>query len=121
MMSEYICKIQNITKEFPGVKALKGVSFNIKRGEIHAIIGENGAGKSTLMNILSGVFSPTSGELIFDDKPIRFTSTRAAQHAGIAMIHQELSLAPYMSVSENVFQGRMVKKSVGIYRWENHE
>ena len=83
-MSEYICRIKNITKEFPGVKALNNVSFDIKRGEIHAIVGENGAGKSTLMNILSGVYQQSSGELEFDDEPVRFTSTKMARQKGIS-------------------------------------
>ena len=113
-MSDYICRIKNITKEFPGVRALNNVSFDIKRGEIHAIIGENGAGKSTLMNILSGVYQQTSGELEFNDEIVRFTSTKMARQKGISMIHQELSLAQHMTVAENVFQGRMLKNKLGL-------
>ena len=113
-MSDYICRIKNITKEFPGVRALNNVSFDIKRGEIHAIIGENGAGKSTLMNILSGVYQQTSGGLEFNDEIVRFTSTKMARQKGISMIHQELSLAQHMTVAENVFQGRMLKNKLGL-------
>lgn len=113
-MSEFMCRIQNIVKQFPGVTALKDVGFDVKRGEIHAIIGENGAGKSTLMNVLSGVDPQTSGSIEFDGKPVHFTSPLQAQHAGIAMIHQELSLARYMTVAENIFQGRLLKNRFGF-------
>lgn len=115
-MSECICRIKKITKEFPGVRALKEVSFDIRYGEIHAIIGENGAGKSTLMNILSGVYEPTAGEVEFDGRPVRFTNPTEAQHAGISMIHQELSLAAAMTVAENIFQGRMPKNRFGFIK-----
>lgn len=113
-MEENICRIMNITKTFPGVVALDNVSFDIKKGEIQAIIGENGAGKSTLMNILSGVYHPDSGQVEFDGKNVRFKDPRDAQHHGIAMIHQELSLARYMTVAENIYQGRMPVNGVGM-------
>ena len=96
MEREIICKIENITKEFPGTKALDQVSFDIAKGEIHAIVGENGAGKSTLMNILSGVYHPEGGRVIFEGQECHFASTNEARQAGIAMIHQELSLASQM-------------------------
>jgi len=114
MSENNICKIVNITKVFPGVVALKNVSFDIKKGEIHAIIGENGAGKSTLMNILSGVYHPEEGHIEFDGKVVKFKDPRHAQDTGIAMIHQELSLSRYMSVAENIYQGRMLKNAVGL-------
>ena len=109
-----ICKIVNVTKVFPGVIALKDVSFDIKKGEIHAVIGENGAGKSTLMNILSGVYHPDEGHIEFEGNVVKFRDPRHAQHTGIAMIHQELSLSRSMSVAENIYQGRMLKKSFGF-------
>jgi ABC-type sugar transport system ATPase subunit len=113
-MSKVICKIANITKVFPGVKALDDISFNIEQGEIHAVIGENGAGKSTLMNILSGVYFPDGGYVEFNGKKNDFKNTRDAQHVGIGMIHQELSLAIHMSVADNIFQGRMLKNKFGF-------
>lgn len=113
-MSEYICRIKNITKEFPGVKALNQISFDIKKGEIHAIIGENGAGKSTLMNILSGVYQQSGGELEIGGEIVHFTSTKMARQKGVSMIHQELSLAAHMTVAENVFQGRMLRNKWGL-------
>lgn len=114
MSENNICRIVNITKRFPGVIALNNVSFDIRKGEVHAIIGENGAGKSTLMNILSGVYHPDEGHVEFDGKVYKFKDPRHAQDIGVAMIHQELSLSKYMSVAENIFQGRMLKNSVGL-------
>jgi len=113
-MSENICDFVNITKSFPGVKALNNVSFNIVKGEVHAVIGENGAGKSTLMNILSGVYLPDKGYIEFDSETVRFKDTKDAQNHGIAMVHQELSLAKYMTVADNIFQGRMIKKTLSF-------
>lgn len=114
MEREIICKIENITKEFPGTKALDQVSFDIAKGEIHAIVGENGAGKSTLMNILSGVYHPEGGRVIFEGQECHFASTNEARQAGIAMIHQELSLASQMTAAENVFINRMPKNRFGF-------
>ena len=109
MSEEIICKIDNIVKQFPGTTALDHVSFDVKRGEVHAIVGENGAGKSTLMNILSGVFPPTEGTVTFNGKECHFSSPSEAEQAGIAMIHQELSLSPTMTAAENVALPLMFK------------
>jgi ABC-type sugar transport system ATPase subunit len=114
MASDIICRFENITKSFVGAVALKGVNFDVRKGEIHAIVGENGAGKSTLMNILSGVYHPDEGQIHFDGAPVRLRDPRHAQHIGIAMIHQELSLCRSMSVAENVYQGRMLKNALGF-------
>ena len=114
MSSEVICRVRNVTKEFPGVVALKDVSFDILKGEVHAVIGENGAGKSTLMNILSGVYKADGGSVEFEGKKVEFQQPREAQESGIAMIHQELSLSPHMSASENIFIGRMPKNKFGF-------
>jgi ABC-type sugar transport system ATPase subunit len=114
MGDDHICKITGVTKTFTGVHALKNVDLDILRGEIHGVIGENGAGKSTLMNILSGVFHPDSGTIEFDGHVVRLKDTRHAQGIGIAMIHQELSLARSMTVAENIFQGRMLKNALGL-------
>ena len=114
MTDNIICKINGISKNFPGVKALDNVSFDVAEGEIHALVGENGAGKSTLMNILTGVYQPTSGTIHFDGRDVHFANPRQAQAAGIAMIHQELSLSPALSIAENIFQGRLPKNKLGL-------
>lgn len=114
MSDKVICSIQNITKEFPGVKALNNVSFDVYEGEIHAIVGENGAGKSTLMNILSGVYHQTSGKVVYNGKEVHFNAPIEANHEGIAMIHQELSLSATLSVAENIFQARLPKNKLGL-------
>lgn len=96
-----------VTKRFPGVVALDGVSFRVGAGEVRALIGENGAGKSTLLKILAGQYQPDGGELIVDGSPRRFATPRESQDAGIAIIHQELQLAPDMSVAENLMMGAL--------------
>ncbi len=114
MSEKIICSISHVCKEFPGVKALDDVNFDVREGEIHAIVGENGAGKSTLMNILSGVYKPTSGKIIFDDKEVSPNAPIEASALGIAMIHQELSLSHTLSVAENIFQARQPKGKLGL-------
>ena len=113
-MQRTICSIEHITKEFPGVTALSDVSLNIREGEIHAIVGENGAGKSTLMNILSGVYKPTRGRVLFDGNEMHLHAPADAARLGIAMIHQELSLSATLSVAENIFQGRLPRNRIGL-------
>jgi ABC-type sugar transport system ATPase subunit len=110
----HICRVVDVTKTFSGVVALQGVSFGVRRGEIHGVVGENGAGKSTLMNILSGVFPPDHGVVEFDGAAVRFREPREAQRLGVAMIHQELSLSRAMSVADNIFQGRMLRTPLGF-------
>ncbi len=102
---EPILEIREVTKYFPGIKALDGVHLAIRPGEVHALIGENGAGKSTLVKILTGVYFPTSGEVLLDGKPVHFKDALEAQSAGIAAIHQEASMFPDLSVTENIFMG----------------
>lgn len=121
MKEEIIYSVKNITKQFPGVTALNNVSMEIKKGEILAVIGENGAGKSTLMNVLFGVYPPTKGELIFEGEHILPFDPLKAQEKGIAMIHQELSLAPALSVAENIFVGRLPKNKIGMLDKERLE
>lgn len=111
---EPILEIKNITKEFPGVKALDDVSFSIMPGEVHAIVGENGAGKSTLMNILSGVFQPTSGEVKLEGNVVNFQEPKDAQNHGISIIHQEFSLIPQLNGIDNIFLGREIKQKNGL-------
>lgn len=114
MGTDVLVKFEAITKKFPGVVALQEVSFDVKKGEVHSIVGENGAGKSTLMNILSGVYLPSSGEFYFDGGYVNFKQPLESQKAGIAMIHQELSVAPKLSVMENIFIGRLKKNKLGL-------
>ncbi len=114
MTNSHVVTITNITKNYPGVTALSDVSLAFAKAEIHAIVGENGAGKSTLMNILSGIIHPDSGEIAFEGTLTRLKDPSHAQSLGITMIHQELSLAPNMSVAENIFQGRMLKNALGF-------
>ncbi len=106
MPGETVISIRQITKRFPGVTALASVSFDIGRGELHAIVGENGAGKSTLMKILSGVVTGFEGDLVIDGRSVRFASTREAESAGVSIIHQELNLVEELSVAANIFLGR---------------
>ncbi len=105
-MSHVVLSAKGVVKRFGGVQALRGVDFELKVGEIHALLGENGAGKSTLMNLLSGVNTPDEGEIFIDGKPARFHSPRDAQAAGIATIFQELDLVPSLTVAANLFLGR---------------
>jgi putative multiple sugar transport system ATP-binding protein len=117
-MSDVILEMRNITKTFPGVKALDNVSFSVKQGEIHALVGENGAGKSTLMNVLSGVYpyGSYSGEIYFQGKECRFQNIRDSEEVGLVIIHQELALVPFLSIAENLFLGNEQAKS-GVINW----
>jgi len=112
-------EMRNITKTFPGVRALDGVTFDLKRGEIHALVGENGAGKSTLMKILGGVYPypQYGGQIFIDGEERRFNGVRDAESARIAVIYQELSLVKEMNVAENIFLGRE-PRTFGVIRWE---
>lgn len=114
MAGGYVLEIKNIRKEFPGVVALDDVSLYLKRGEVHALVGENGAGKSTLMKILAGIYIPDKGEILFDGKPFQAKHPVDALEKGIAMVHQELDLVPEMTVEENVFAGREKTKGIVI-------
>ena len=114
MGTDIIYSVKNVTKKFPGVVALNDISIDIKKGEILAVVGENGAGKSTLMNILFGVYAPTSGELIFEGESLLPFDTVKAQKRGISMIHQELFLSNALSIAENIFVGRLPKNKMGL-------
>ncbi len=111
-----ILELENITKNFPGVKALDNVRFSMDAGEVHALLGENGAGKSTLIKIISGVHKPDTGVIRFDGQPIVFNNPREAQAHGIATIYQELSLYPELTVAENIFMGHAPKRNVGPFK-----
>ena len=112
-----ILELQAITKSFGGVEALRGVDFALYAGEIHGLVGENGAGKSTLMKIIAGVHPEFSGRLLLDGRETRFRSARDAHAAGIAMVHQELSVAPDLCVAENVFLGAQPTNRFGLVQW----
>jgi ABC-type sugar transport system ATPase subunit len=114
-----LLEMRDITKSFPGVRALDGVSFDLRAGEIHALVGENGAGKSTLMKVLGGVYPHPQygGEVLLDGAPRRFGNVREAEEAGIAVIYQELSLVKEMTIGENIFLGREPRR-FGIVRWD---
>jgi len=114
---EIVLKLENITKVFPGVKALDRVGFELKRGEVHALCGENGAGKSTLMKILSGAQTYTSGHMEFEGKSVSYSSTEEAQRLGISMIYQEFNLVPYLTIGENIFLGRYPTRK-GFIDWK---
>ena len=115
-MSDIILEMKNITKEFPGVKALDDVNLVVKRGSIHALVGENGAGKSTLMKVLSGIYphGSYSGDILYNGEECRFTKIKDSESKGIVIIHQELALIPYMSIGENMFLGNERGKPFSI-------
>ncbi|MEL6114890.1 L-arabinose ABC transporter ATP-binding protein AraG [Photobacterium sp. SP02] len=104
-------EFRQISKHFPGVKALSDISFRVSSGSVHALMGENGAGKSTLLKTLSGLYQPTSGELVINDKAVRLSSTVDALEQGIAIIYQELNLVPELSVAENIYLGQLPTKN----------
>lgn len=122
-MTKVLLEMQNITKLFPGVKALDNVNLKVEENEIHALCGENGAGKSTLMNVLSGVYpyGSYSGKIIYDGKECKFKSINDSESIGIAIIHQELALIPYLTVAENVFLGNEIVENLRIDWNETHK
>src|ERR1700678_4463946 len=116
--AEYLLEVENVRKAFPGVLALDDVSFRLKRGHVHALMGENGAGKSTLMKIIAGIYTPDSGSFRLKGQEIRLTSQLDALQYGIAMIHQELNLMAYMPVAENIWIRREPLNAFGLVRHE---
>jgi ABC-type sugar transport system ATPase subunit len=118
-VSDFILEMRNITKDFPGVRALDGVTFQVRRGEIHALVGENGAGKSTLMKVLSGYYphGTYDGEIVLNGQVQRFGAIRDSERAGIAIIYQELALVKQMTVAENVWLGSELLRSRGVVDW----
>ena len=109
MEQNVLLKMVGITKTFPGVKALDGVNFELRKGTVHALMGENGAGKSTLMKCLFGIYSKDEGQIFLDGKEINFKSSREALDNGVAMVHQELNQALKRSVMDNIWLGRYPK------------
>lgn len=108
--------VNDVTKTFPGVVALDKVSFDIRPGEVHALVGENGAGKSTLMKVLAGLYKADAGEIIYKGEPVHITSPLDARQQGILLIHQELSLSPELSVAENIYLGAWPTNRFGVLR-----
>ena len=113
-MSEYLLEMKKISKSFPGVKALTEVDFQLKAGEVHALLGENGAGKSTLIKVLGGIYIAEKGEIFIDGQPVIIQNVADARANGISIIHQELVLVPHMTVYENIFLGRELKGPFGV-------
>ncbi|MGG4102579.1 sugar ABC transporter ATP-binding protein [Paenibacillus lautus] len=114
-MSEVLIQMEGITKGFPGVLALNNCRFELLRGEVHALMGENGAGKSTMMKILTGVYQKDAGTITYKGQPVELTNPKAAQDAGISMIHQELNLAPDLTVAQNIFIGREPRRKLRLF------
>ena len=112
--AEYLLEVCDVRKAFPGVLALDDVQFKLKRGHVHALMGENGAGKSTLMKIIAGIYTPDSGSFKLKGQEIKLTSPLDALRYGIAMIHQELNLMAYMTVSENIWLRREPINAFGV-------
>ncbi|HUN05895.1 MAG TPA: sugar ABC transporter ATP-binding protein [Aggregatilineales bacterium] len=117
MMPTTILELQHISKRFENIQALDNVSFDLREGETHALVGENGAGKSTLMKILAGLYTGYEGQFLLDGKAIQLQSPRDALSRGIGMIHQELSVMPELTVAENLFLGRQLTNSFGAVNW----
>jgi rhamnose transport system ATP-binding protein len=116
-MNEHVLELKKISKSFSGVEVLHEVSFSLRPGEVHALLGENGAGKSTLIKIITGVHQPDSGDIILNGIPVHFSDTRQSQQAGIAAIYQEVSLFPDLDVAENIFIGRQPVTLGGRIDW----
>ena len=110
MSEELILRTENICKSFNGIQVLKNINFEIKKGEIHALMGENGAGKSTIIKIITGVYAKDEGEIYIDGRHVDINSRREAAAAGISVIYQELSLVPDLTVTENIFLGHEIMK-----------
>ena len=118
MSDNIILRMKNISKRFPGVYALKNVNFELKSGEVHALLGENGAGKSTLIKVLGGIYHAEEGDIEIEGKNVSIASVQDAEKNGIAIIHQELVLVPHMSVAENIYLGREVGSGILVNRSE---
>ena len=115
-MAKILLEMKNITKTFPGVKALDNVNFKVEEGEIHALVGENGAGKSTLMNVLSGIYpyGTYEGDIVYDGEVCKFNKIKDSENKGIVIIHQELALVPEMTIGENMYLGNEVGSKAAI-------
>lgn len=113
-MGEVILTMKGIDKSFPGVHALNHVDLEIRKGEVHALMGENGAGKSTLMKVLTGIYKKDEGTITYEGKEIEFSNPREAQDAGVVIVHQELNMMGHLTVAQNIFAGREFKKGMFV-------
>ncbi|WP_178025348.1 sugar ABC transporter ATP-binding protein [uncultured Paenibacillus sp.] len=120
-MSEYMLEMKGITKEFPGVKALDGVTLQVRPGTVHALMGENGAGKSTLMKCLFGIYKPDGGEIVLNGQKAEINNSSDALKLGVSMIHQELHPVPFRNVMENIWLGRFPMKGWGPLQFVDHK
>lgn len=118
MNNVYALELKNISKSFPGVKALNDVTFSVKRGHVHALVGENGAGKSTLIKILAGIYISDEGKVFIDGEEVHFKAPIDAQKRGIGVVHQEIKLSETLTVTENIFLGNLLYKHGWIVDWE---
>ena len=109
-VGEVILTMKGIDKSFPGVQALNHVDFEVKKGEVHALMGENGAGKSTLMKVLTGIYKKDAGSIAYEGREVEFSNPKEAQDAGIVIVHQELNMMGHLSVAQNIFIGREFMK-----------
>src|SRR5215213_9983758 len=112
-----LLQMRGISRTFPGVRALDGVDFTVRAGEVHALMGENGAGKSTLIKVLTGVYPRDAGDVLLDGRPVDPRSPNDAQHLGISTVYQEVNLVPTLSVAENLFLGRLPTVAGLAVRW----
>ena len=115
MATTQLLSLTGVSKEFPGVKALNNVQFDLNKGQVHAIVGENGAGKSTLMKILSGIYKKDTGDIVYQGNHVNVSSPLEAQKLGISIIHQELNLMPDLTVAQNIFIGREDRRKGGVF------
>ena len=115
-----ILRVEGVSKRYGGVHALEQVNFDLRYGEVHALVGENGAGKSTLIKVLGGIIPRNEGRVLFEGKEVDFHRPIEALHAGIAIIHQELSMMPSLTVIENMYMGRMPSR-LGVVNWRDLE
>ena len=114
-MGDILVSMEGIDKSFPGVHALNECRFELRAGEVHALLGENGAGKSTMMKVLSGIYAPDAGRILYKGTPVVIANPKAAQQLGISMIHQELNLMPHLTLAQNVFIGREPRRGVKFW------
>jgi ABC-type sugar transport system ATPase subunit len=112
-----ILSTRGLRKTFPGVVALDTVDFDVRAGEVHALLGANGAGKSTLIKLIAGLYSPDAGEITLFDRPANFTSAADAMAAGVSVIYQDFALIPYLNVAENIFLGNEIRGPFGLVDW----
>ena len=118
MRGQVILKARNISKSFPGVKALDNVSIDLKVGEVHGLCGENGAGKSTLLKVLTGIFTKDEGDIFINDEKVEIKNINDARKYGVHVVPQEMAMAPHLTVAENIFIGRYPRNKVGVVEWK---